>query len=267
MRRIRRILFVTLALGALVPSAATAGPDLSRTEPDVERPLKWLISAQNDNGGWGADVKSTPDVATTAIVGLSLVRLGHTTTAGQYQGATKKAVEYVVRAVEQAPKEEIAINAPGTLPQRKLGRYIDTFLGAQFLSEAMPSMKAGKERDRVKGALQACVSKIERAQRADGSFSPDGWAGVLSDAFAGRGLYSDRAAGATVSTTVVKRAEQHMLDNYDGAHKQFRTQWSAGVQLYTMAGTAEAAARTGQMRGEAAQAAMARLSDENFIRG
>ena len=34
-----------------------------------------------------------------------------------------------------------------------------------------------------------------------------------------------------------------------------------------MAGTAEAAARTGQMKGEAAQAAMARLSDESFIRG
>jgi hypothetical protein len=267
MRRIRRILFVTLALGALVPSAATAGPDLSRTEPDVERPLKWLISAQNDNGGWGAEVKSAPDVATTAIVGLSLVRLGHSTTAGQYQGATKKAVEYVVRAVEQAPKEEIAINAPGTLPQRKLGRFIDTFLGAQFLSEAVPSMKAGKERDRVKAALQACVSKIERAQRADGSFSPDGWAGVLSDAFAGRGLYGAKAAGATVSATVEKRAAEHMIENYDGAHKRFRTQSSAGVELYTMAGTAEAAARTGQMRGEAAQAAMARLSDENFIRG
>jgi hypothetical protein len=128
-------------------------------------------------------------------------------------------------------------------------------------------MAPGKERDRVKAALQACVSKIERAQRADGSFSPDGWAGVLSDAFATGGLHAAKTAGAATSPTVEKRAEQHMLDNYDQAQHRFRTQSSAGVELYSMAGTAEAAARTGKMDGEAAKAAMSRLSDENFIRG
>jgi hypothetical protein len=79
---------------------------------------------------------------------------------------------------------------------------------------------------------------------------------VLSDAFASGGLYAARGAGATVSGTVVQRAEEHMLGNYDKDTKQFRTQSSAGVQLYTMAGTAEAA-----------QAALARLADEGFIRG
>lgn len=267
MRRMRRFLFATLALSAMIPGAATAGPDLSRTEPDLKRPLEWLVAAQNDNGGWGSDIKSPPDVATTAISGISLMRLGHSMSTGAYQGSTRRAVGYVVAAVEKTPKEEIAINAPGTLPQRKLGRYIDTFLGAQLLSEALPSMAAGKERDRVKAALQACVSKIERAQRADGSFSPDGWAGVLSDAFATGGLHAARAAGASTSAAVEQRAEHHMLENYDTATHQFRTQSSAGVELYSMAGTAEAAARTGQMSGEAAKAAMGRLSDENFIRG
>ncbi|HEY1584581.1 MAG TPA: hypothetical protein VGH63_02770, partial [Polyangia bacterium] len=91
MRPIRRFLFATLALSALIPGSATAGPDLTRTDPDIERPLKWLVSAQNDNGGWGADIKSVPDVATTAIAGISLVRLGHTMAAGQYQASTRKA--------------------------------------------------------------------------------------------------------------------------------------------------------------------------------
>jgi hypothetical protein len=260
------MLLVTVA-SALLPDAASAGPDLSRTEPDVERPLKWLIGAQDSDGGWGPEAKAPADVATTAIAGIALVRLGHTASQGQYQATTRKAVEFVVRAVEQTPKEEIAINAAGTLPQRKLGRYIDTFLGAQFLSETLPSLPAGKPRDRVKAALQACVSKIERAQRADGSFSPDGWAAVLSDAFAAGGLHAARAAGAPVSAAVEQRAEQHMLNNYDVTTKQFRTQSSAGVQLYAMAGTAEAAARTGRMSSDAAKAAMARLGDENFIRG
>jgi hypothetical protein len=267
MRRIRRSLLLSLAVAALIPGSATAGPDLSRTEPDIERPLQWLIAAQSDNGGWGADVKSTPDVATTAIAGLSLVRLGHTASMGAHQTSTRKAIDFVVSAVEKTPKEEVAINASGTLPQRKLGRYIDTFLGAQFLSEALPSLPQGTQHERVKAALQSCVSKIERAQRADGGFSPDGWAGVLSDAFATGGLHAAKAAGAATSPAVERRAEQHMLDNYDATAHRFRTSNSAGVELYTMAGTAEAAARTGRMNGEAAKAAMARLSDENFIRG
>ncbi len=89
-------------------------------------------------------------------------------------------------------------------------------------------MAPGKERERVKAALQSCVSKIERAQRADGSFSPDGWAGVLSDAFAAGGLHAARAAGATTSPTVEQRAEHHMLENYDGKTHQFRTQIVGG---------------------------------------
>jgi hypothetical protein len=90
MRRIRRLLLAALALGALLPGAAKAGPDLSRTDPDVERPLKWLVSAQNDNGGWGAEVKdAAPDVATTAITTISLIRLGHTMAAGTYAASTK----------------------------------------------------------------------------------------------------------------------------------------------------------------------------------
>ena len=180
-----------------MPGAAKAGPDLSRTEPDVDRPLKWLVSAQNDNGGWGAEIKdAAPDVATTAISTASRSSAWATPCRrGTYAATTKKGVGYIVAAVEKTPKEEIAINAPGTLPQRKLGRYIDTFLGAQLLSEALPSMPAGKERDRVKAALQSCVSKIERAQRADGSFSPDGWAGVLIDAFATGGLHAGQGRG------------------------------------------------------------------------
>src|SRR2546423_13334214 len=99
MRRIRRFLLATLGMTALFPGAAKAGPDLSKTDADIERPLAWLVSAQNDNGGWGPEVKSEPDVATTAISGISLIRPGHTMAQGQHPGTTKKAGEVVVRAV------------------------------------------------------------------------------------------------------------------------------------------------------------------------
>jgi hypothetical protein len=248
----------------LVAGAARADEaQLARSEPDVDRPLKWLLAAQNDEGGWGAEIKSPPDVATTAISGLALLRLGHPSGAG----AVRRAVGFVVHAVEKTPEREIAVNPPGTLPQRKLGRYIDTFLAAQFLAAALPSVPQG-ERGRVRAALDGCVNRIARAQQADGSYASDGgWAPVLSSAFANEGLYAARGAGAPVPAETLKRGDGYMLRNYDDKTRQFRTSDSAGVELYTMAGTVQAAARAGQMNGAGAQAALARLSDENFIRG
>jgi hypothetical protein len=240
---------------------------LARTEPDVDRPLRWLIAAQNDDGGWGDGVKSAPDVATTALSGIALLRMGYTASAGAYQATVRRAVGYVVRAIERTPDEEIAINPPGTLPQRKLGRNIDTFLGAQFLAEALPTYPQGAERKQVAAALAKVVAKVERAQRADGSYAGDGWAPILSSAFANHGLAAAQSAGAKVSADVLRRGDRHMLDNYDEKNHQFRTATSAGVPLYTVAGAAESAARTGNMNAPAGKAAMALLSDENFLRG
>jgi hypothetical protein len=244
--------------------AGVAGADTSRTEPDIDRPLRWLVDAQGPDGGWGPEAHTPPDVATTAISGLALLRMGHTASAGKYQETTRRAVEYVVRAVEHSGNE-IDINPPGTLPQRKLGRHIDTFLGAQFLSAVLPSVK--QDDKRVRAALEACVKKIEHAQRPDGSYAQDGWAPVLSSAFANQSLYAARGAGAKIDGEALARSDRYMLDNYDEKQKQFRTGAAAGVELYSMAGTVQAAAHEGKMSGEGARAALSRLSDENFIRG
>jgi hypothetical protein len=263
MHTLARTLTVAAALAA-TPCFAEPG----RSTPDADRPLKWLIAAQNDDGGWGDGVKTAPDVATTAISALALHRLGHTWSAGAYAASTRKAVEFIVRAVEKTPGNEYAINAPGTLPQRKLGRYIDTFVAAQLLSEVLPTIPKGKDQDRVRAALDICVDKIQAAQRKDGSFSPDGWAPALSTAFASGGLYAARAAGSThVKAEVLKQADGHMMNSYDNKSKKFATSESAGVELYTMAGTAQAAARQGALGGEAGRAAMDRLHDDNFLRG
>ena len=150
-----------------------------------------------------------PDVATTAISTLSLDPSRPHHVGRRLRGTTKKGVGYIVAAVEKTPKEEIAINAPGTLPQRKLGRYIDTFLGAQALSEALPSMPPGKERDRVKAALQSCVIEDRARPARRRQLSPDGWAGVLSDAFATAACTRPRPPARRTSATVEKRAEDH----------------------------------------------------------
>jgi hypothetical protein len=203
--------------------------------PDVERPLAWLIAAQNTDGSWGETMKSpTPDVATTAIAGIALVRLGHTGSTGEFQDTTRRAVRFVVAAVEKTPQDEIAINAPGTLPQRKLGRNIDTFLAAQFLAEVLPSLK-GDLAERARRALVSCARRTEKAQAADGSYANDGWAPLLASAFANNGLYAARGAGVKVSETTLEKGQHNLIDKYDGKTKSFSTGGAAGVSLYSVA--------------------------------
>src|SRR6267143_439501 len=222
-----------------MPMIAASGTD----QPDVQRPLAWLIAAQNTDGSWGEDVHSqNPDVATTAMAGIALLRLGHTGSRGEFQGNTRRAVEYVVAAVERAPANEIAVQAPGTLPQRKLGRNIDTYVAAQFLSEALPTLPRGL-RGRTEAALANCVRRIERAQGADGSFAKDGWAQLLSSAFAANGLHAAAAAGAVVDAKKLARADSNLMDKYDERTGGFDSRESAGVALYSAAASVVAAAR------------------------
>src|SRR5262249_49771147 len=106
-------------------------------EPDEARPLRWLLQAQNPEGGWGSEANTRADVATTSLSGIALLRLGSTPASGDHREAAKKALLFVIRAVEHSPRPDQFIEPEGTLPQRKLGRGIDTFLAAQFLGEAV----------------------------------------------------------------------------------------------------------------------------------
>jgi hypothetical protein len=128
-------------------------------------------------------------------------------------------------------------------------------------------MPAGSDRDRTRTALDRCVAKIQALQRDDGSFAKDGWAPVLSSAFAARSLYVAKDAGAAVAAKSLAASDEYMLRGYDKEKKVFRTDDAAGVALYQAAGSLDAAARGGKMAEAPAQAARAHLEDEAFVRG
>src|SRR5256714_2783883 len=222
-------------LSTHAPAASTAA------EPDMRRPLDWLIAAQNDDGAWGRGAGDPrPDVATPALAGIALLRLGHTGSLGQYQEHTRRAVTYVAVAVERTPPDEIAINSPGTLPQRKLGRNIDTFVAAQFLAEVLPTLR-GPLQARAERALGWVVKRIEHAQAKDGSYSRDGWAPLLASAFASNGLYAAQRAGAEVDKDILAKGQAGLVDKYDDKTKTFGATDAAGVQLYSVAASLMAA--------------------------
>jgi hypothetical protein len=249
-----------------------------RTDPEIQRPLVWLVAAQNEDGSWGDGVKDQhPDVATTALAGLALLRMGHTGSRGEHQQSTRRAVGYVVAAVERTPQEEIAINAPGTLPQRKLGRNIDTFVAAQFLAEVLPTLPHGSLQSRAETALASCVKRIERAQAQDGSYSRDGWAPLLASAFANNGLWAAQRAGARVDKDVLAKGQANLVGKYDDRTKSFGVSDAAGVQLYSVAAGAMAAAQVAAAPSsspelkrhaeETEKAARKQLANENVLRG
>ncbi len=226
-----------------LPPVHDAQQHPERTDPDVQRPLAWLVAAQNTDGSWGETAKSErPDVATTAIAGLALLRMGHTGSRGEYQDHTRRAVRFIAAAVKRTPAEEIAVNEPGTLPQRKLGRNIDTFMAAQFLAEALPTLPKGEQR-RAREALAGCASRIERAQSADGSYAKDGWAPLLASSFASNGLLAARDAGVKVSRSTLEKGQQNLVEKYDDKTKVFSTSDAAGVALYSAAASGLAAAQ------------------------
>jgi hypothetical protein len=264
-----------LLLSTLVVLSSADGPPArpqptrqDRAEPDIARPLRWLLQAQGQDGGWGTEAGAPPDVATTSLSGIALLRLAQDGGQGRtLTEPTRRALLYVLRAVERAPAPGEYIQPEGTQPQRKLGRGIDTFLAAQFLGEALGSLPGGLERERTRAALDLCVAKIQALQREDGSFSKDGWAPVLSSAFAANGLQVAKDVGAKVESQALARSEAYMLRGYDRERKAFRTDDSAGVALYQAAGSLDAASRAGKLGEAPARAARAHLADEAFVRG
>src|SRR5215831_9402524 len=150
--RSKRILALVTGVTAIaigIYAETTGSGDKNRSSNDpvsiaVDKGLKWLVSVQGKDGGWGQDGGETSyvrqgehlesngnDVANTAVAALALRRAGK-----QYQPQVAKAVDFILRKVEASPRNGLAItDLNGTQIQRKLGPYIDTFMTSMLLSE------------------------------------------------------------------------------------------------------------------------------------
>jgi hypothetical protein len=190
----------------------------------VAKGLKWLVSVQGKDGGWGQDGGETSyvrqgerlesngnDVANTAVVAEALMQTGTTATRGVYREPLQRAVDFVLKHVEQSPAEGLAItDQQGTQIQRKLGPYIDTFVTSKLLAELDGTMPDAKANARVRQDLQKCVAKIEKAQLKDGSWNiSGGWAPILGTSMASQSLAIAQAKGAANPLVAMDRVEQY----------------------------------------------------------
>jgi hypothetical protein len=221
----------------------------------IGRGLDWVARAQQDNGGWGAgshhrqDIRDphavNSDPATTAMVAMSLLRTGNTLTKGIYAAHLSKATEYLLQAVESSPLNHPTItDQTGTQIQTKLGNNIDVILTSQYLTNLLDYVDNNQVmKNRLKKAIDICVSKIQQVQSSDGSIQGSGWAGVLQSSFATTALETAEAKGANVNKRMLEKAREYQKKNYNTETGDVNTDLGAGIVLYSVTGSTRASAK------------------------
>jgi hypothetical protein len=221
----------------------------------IKKGLAWLMTAQQNNGAWGAGLHSRQDItdphavstdpATTAMVLMALLRSGQTFDQGEYKQQVHKALLYLLDCVENAPADALNItNHQGTQIQSKLGQNIDVTLTAQCLANSLDYLDNHKNlKQRVQKNLDICTQKIQMAQNQDGSIRGAGWAGVLQSSFATNALESAEKKGAKVDKEALQRARDYQKGNLDTKTGNVNTDMGAGIVLYSVSGSTRSAAK------------------------
>lgn len=226
-----------------------------KVKHSVNTGLAYLASVQQENGGWGAgshhfqqmrDAKAvSTDPATTAMVGMALLRTNSTLTSGEYAKQLARATEYLLKAVENTPKDRLKITElESTQIQVKLGDNIDAVLAAQYFNNLLelkdldPNME-----DRIRRSLADCVARIQSNQNNDGSLKGDGWAGVLQSSYANQAVEAAEANGIDIDEKALERSREFQKGNYDPASGNVNTEKGAGIMLYAVSGSLRASAK------------------------
>jgi hypothetical protein len=239
--------------------------------PNTLKGLAYLIEQQNDNGGWGQgggwrqggkdggrvegkEVKDPPDLGSTCIAALALIRAGNTPQEGTYAKQLARAVEFICERVEKSDVDSLYVTeVRDTQLQSKIGSYVDTFLAGLVLSELKGKMPAGDADKRLVAALDKTVKKIEKNQKADGTFAGNhGWASVLSQGLCSKFINRAAQNSVAVSGTVLQRDFNQTVANLDKATGDFKSSPAASdvsaaakpVTESARASTAETASRT-----------------------
>jgi hypothetical protein len=228
----------------------------------TKKGLAYLVSQQNANGGWGqgggwrtanqggriegTNIQDPPDVGNTAIATLALIRAGHTPQHGEYANKVAKAVDFMTSKIEKVEQESPYVtDVLGTQLQSKIGQYVDTFLAALVLSELKGKMGNELAEKKVNSALDRAIAKIEKHQKADGTFTGNaGWASVLSQALCSKAINRAAQNGAAVRLEVLDRDSKLAAVGVDLKSKDFSAPTERSVALGGEAASRVAIGRT-----------------------
>ncbi len=240
----------------------------------VDKGLRWLAEHQLSGGGWGQGdeaagmghsmdgLRDTANVADTSMALLAFLRAGHTPNKGAHRDVVHKGLEYVLREIENADSDSLYVSSVrGTRVQAKIGPYADTFAALLVLSEARGTMRDGPANARLDKALKKVVKKIERNQRQDGTWEGGGWAPVLSQALAAKGMNRAAQRGIEVSEVALDRLEDQAHSQVNLQTNTFAADEAAGIGLYGGAAATAAARDTATTRKAKAESMKAKRAN------
>lgn len=234
-------------IGLVYTPKTQVNKDSILSSPVLKRGIDYLVSAQFENGGWGAGTHHNQgernalnvavDPATTAFAAMALLRTGSTLKTGPYAENLTKALNYLLEVVETSPEEGFALtNIKGTQPQVKLGQNIDASMCVQFFLRMTPLIEENSGLyKRVKQATEKCLVKVQAAQSEDGSMVGGGWAPVLQSAMANSALELAYTQGVEIDEKALKKARDYQKQNIDKSGR-VKSERGAGVALYSVAG-------------------------------
>ncbi len=220
---------------------------------NVIKGLAWLAEHQLENGGWGQGEESRQmgnhlehltdkaSVADTCAAALALLRSGSTPTSGDHGHNILSAVRFVVAEILASDEESLFVtDIRGTRLQSKLGTFIDTFMASLLLAEVKGKLPGEEDEKKVCAAIDKIMNKIERNQKADGTFGGTGWANALSISMASKGVNRIAQSGQAVNEEVREKLEKQAQGKFDSKAGTFAAPGSAGVALYASAASLSA---------------------------
>lgn len=234
------------------PPATLGSVKAKPLSENVKKGLAFLVSQQHANGGWsqgeesaqmgnsGDKIKDIPNVADTCMATLALLRAGNTPKEGIYADNVLKAIDFICNQIEKSDKDSLYVtDVRGTRVQGKLGPYVDTFTVSLLFAELKGRMPDEKSEKRLVAALDKTIAKIQKNQRNDGTWANEGWAPILSQALASKGLNRAAQYGFQVPEEVLVRAEKYAREN--AKPQTAETLASRGSSAVTFGGVARRA--------------------------
>lgn len=199
----------------------------------VSKGIAYLVAGQHADGGWGQgggwrsspsikggrvegnDVADPSDVGNTAMTLLVLLRAGNTPDKGPYAAQFAKGLGFLYTHVESADDTSLYVtDVRDTQLQTKIGPYVDTFAATWLMAELKGSFASPPKR--LLAALDKTISKIERNQKADGTFGGNrAWASVLSQGICAVALNTAAKNGVKVAEKTLKRDFELATNNVD----------------------------------------------------
>ena len=160
----------------------------TKSKKSIEAGMKFLLKAQNTDGGFGVEVGMRSDPACSAMVGLVFLSEGSSPNGGLYQKEITKTTNYILNCIQ---KNRLS---SGSQIEGDINRYANHYFVLLYLSqlygEAGPALNK-----KIGPAVKMLVKKVHSLYRGNGNWGTGAYADNLGAITAWLSLHSSENAG------------------------------------------------------------------------